>query len=124
MRPESRTWETLILQWLLRFYLLYVTMNTLKELVNNVYTDLQKSDWINQYPELTEKSTVSDILQWIALDMMPRFVESSNLEKFVNESEVNYTETTFKKYINNYPEFLNTVEQEFYNGLLVWLTEM
>ncbi len=124
MRPESRTWETLILQWLLRFYLLYVTMNTLKELVNNVYTDLQKSDWINQYPELTEKSTVSDILQWITLDMMPRFVESSNLEKFVNESEVNYTETTFKKYINNYPEFLNTVEQEFYNGLLVWLTEM
>lgn len=99
-------------------------MHSLKDLVNKIYNDLQKSDWIKQYPELTEKSTVSDILQWITLDMMPKFVEKGKLEEFVDESEKSYTETTFKKYITNYSEFLNAVEQEFYNGLLVWLTEI
>jgi hypothetical protein len=33
-------------------------METLKELVNKVYTDLQKSDWIQQYPDLVEKAIV------------------------------------------------------------------
>jgi hypothetical protein len=33
-------------------------MNTLKELVNKIYTDLQKSDWIKKYPDLTEKGIV------------------------------------------------------------------
>ncbi len=99
-------------------------MHSLKDLVNKIYNDLQKSDWIKQYPELTEKSTVSDILQWITLDMMPKFVEKGKLEEFVDESEKSYIETTFKKYITNYSEFLNAVEQEFYNGLLVWLTEI
>ena len=42
---------------------------------------------------------------------------------FVNESEESYTETTFKKYIINYSEFLDNVEQEFYNWLLIWLVE-
>ena len=98
-------------------------MNTLKELVNKVYTDLQKSDWINQYPDLAEKSFVWDIIQWIALDIMPNFVEKDKLEDFVNESEKNYKEETFKKYITNYSEFLDNVEQEFYNGLLIWLVE-
>lgn len=98
-------------------------MNTLKELVNKIYNDLQESDWIEEYPDLSEKVTVADILQNIALDAMPKFVEKNKLEEFVNESEKNYTETTFKKYINNYPNFLNTVEQDFYNNLLIWLTE-
>ena len=98
-------------------------MNTLKELVNKIYNDLQESDWIEEYPDLSEKGIVADILQNIALDIMPKFVEKNKLEEFVNESEKNYTETTFKKYINNYPNFLNTVEQDFYNNLLIWLTE-
>lgn len=98
-------------------------MNSLKELVNKVYNDLQESDWIKQYPDFVEKSFVWDIIQWIALDMMPKFVEKDKLEEFVDESEKNYKEETFKKYITNYSEFLDNVEQEFYNGLLVWLTE-
>ncbi len=98
-------------------------METLKELVNKVYTDLQKSDWIQQYPDLVEKAIVWDIIQWITLEMMPNFVAKDKLEEFVDESEKNYKEETFKKYVNNYSEFLDKVEQEFYNGLLVWLVE-
>ena len=94
-------------------------MNTLKELINKIYNDLQKSAWIDQYPDLAEKDIVADILQDIALDMMPSYVEKGKLEEFVEESEKNYKEETFKKYIANYSEFLDNVEKEFYNGLLV-----
>lgn len=97
-------------------------MNSLKDLVTKIYNDLQKSDWIKQYPDLIEKAFVWDIIQWIALDIMPNFVENDKLEEFVDESEKNYKEETFKKYITNYSEFLNNVEKEFYNGLLMWLT--
>lgn len=96
-------------------------MNTLKELVNKIYADLQKSDWIKQYPDLTEKAFIWDIIQWIALDIMPNFVNKGKLEEFVDESEKSYKEDTFKKYIDNYSKFLDSVEQEFYNGLLMWL---
>ena len=99
-------------------------MNTLKELVTKIYTDLKESDWIRQYSELTEKGFVWDIIQWIALDLMPNFIEKGLLEDFVNESKESYTEITFKKYITNYSEFLNDVEQEFYNWLLIWLVEV
>ena len=94
-------------------------MNTLKELVNKIYTDLQQSDWIKQYPDLAEKDIVADIIQNIALDMIPNFVEKGRLEEFVEESEKDYKEETFKKYINNYSDFLNNVESEFYNSLLM-----
>ena len=96
-------------------------MNSLKELVNKVYTDLQKSDWIEQYPDLAEKDVVAEIIQNIALEIMPNFIEKNKLEEFVESSEKSYKEETFKKYINNYSDFLDNVEQEFYNGLLVWL---
>ena len=96
-------------------------MNTLKELVNKVYSDLQKSDWINQYPDLSDKDVVAEIIQSLALEMMPNFVEKNKLEEFVEESEKNYNEGTFKRYINNYSEFLDSVEKEFYKWLLVWL---
>lgn len=96
-------------------------MNTLKELINKIYTDLQKSDWIKQYPDLIEKDVVAEIIQDLALEMMPNFVQKGRLEEFVEESEKSYKEETFKKYIPNYSEFLNSVESEFYNGLLVWL---
>jgi hypothetical protein len=46
---------------------------------------------------------------------MPKFVEQDKLEEFVEDSEKDYKEETFKKYINNYSEFLDNVEQEFYN---------
>ena len=94
-------------------------MNTLKELLNKIYTDLQESDWIKQYPDLAEKDIVADIIQNIALDMIPTFVEKSKLEEFVEESENDYKEETFKKYISNYSDFLNNVESEFYNSLLM-----
>ena len=94
-------------------------MNSLKELINKIYNDLQKSDWIEQYPDLFEKDIVAEIIQNITLEMMPKFVEKDKLEKFVEESEKNYKEETFKKYITNYSEFLDNVEQEFYNGLLM-----
>jgi beta-xylosidase len=89
-------------------------MNTLKELVNKVYSDLQKSDWINQYPDLSDKDVVAEIIQSLALEMMPNFVEKNKLEEFVEESEKIYKEETFKKYIANYSEFLDSVEKEFY----------
>jgi len=98
-------------------------MNTLKELINKVDTDLQKSDWLNQYPDLEEKDILSEIIQNIALNMVPNFIKKNKLQEFVEESEKSYKEETFKKYINNYSEFLNSVEQEFYNGLLMWLVE-
>ena len=94
-------------------------MNTLKELINKVDTDLQKSDWLNQYPDLEEKDILSEIIQNIALNMVPNFIKKNKLQEFVEESEKSYKEETFKKYINNYSEFLNSVEQEFYNGLLM-----
>ncbi len=98
-------------------------MNSLKELIYKIYNDLQKSDWVEQYPDLAEKNIVSEIIQNITLEMMPKFVDKNKLEEFVNESEKNYREDTFKKYITNYSEFLDNVEQEFYKWLLVWLTK-
>lgn len=98
-------------------------MNSLKELLNKVYTDLQKSDWIEQYPDLSEKDIVAEAVQNIALEMMPKFVEKDKLEEFIIECEKEYKEDTFKRYINNYSEFLDNVEQEFYKWLLVWLAE-
>ena len=94
-------------------------MNNLKELINKVYEDLQESDWIQQYPELKQKDVVSEELQDIALDIMPNFVEKDKLEEFVEESEKNYKEETFKQYISNYSEFLEKVEEEFYKSLLL-----
>lgn len=98
-------------------------MNSLKELFNKVYLDLQKSNWIKEYPDLSEKRVIADSLEVIALNMIPDFVEKDKLEIFVNDSEINYSEETFKKYITNYSEFLDNVEQEFYNWLLMWLAE-
>lgn len=94
-------------------------MNKLRDLVEKVYNDLQQSDWINEYPELMEKDIVADSLQDIALDIMPDFVEKSKLNDFVDESEKNYKEETFKKYITNYSDFLERVEDEFYQSLLL-----
>ena len=96
-------------------------MNSLKELIDKIYNDLQKSDWIEQYPDLSEKDIVAEIIQNITLEMMPKFVGKDKLEKFVEESEKSYKEETFKKYIDDYSKFLDSVEQEFYNGLLMWL---
>lgn len=98
-------------------------MNTLKELFNKVYSDLKKSNWIKEYPELSEKKVLADQLEAIALNIMPAFVDEDKLEEFADASEKNYKEETFKKYIDNYSEFLDAVESEFYNGLLVWLVE-
>ena len=94
-------------------------MNSLKELIDKIYNDLQKSEWIEQYPDLAEKDIVAEVVQNITLEMMPKFVEKSKLEEFVENSEKDYKEETFKKYINNYSEFLDNVEQEFYYGLLM-----
>lgn len=98
-------------------------MNTLKELLNKVYLDLQKSDWLKEYPDLSEKRVVADSLEAIALNIISNFIEKDKLEEFVEESEKNYKEKTFKRYITNYSEFLDNVEQEFYKWLLVWLAE-
>jgi hypothetical protein len=94
-------------------------MNTLKELLNKVYTDLQKSDWIKEYPELSQKKEVANYLEAIALATIPDFVEKDSLDEFSKASQESYTETTFKRYITKYSEFLINVEHEFYNGLLM-----
>lgn len=98
-------------------------MNTLKDLLNKVYLDLQNSDWIKEYPDLSKKRVIADSLEAIALNLIPSFVSEDTLEDFSNKTEESYTESTFKKYIDNYSEFLDNVEQEFYNSLLIWLTE-
>ncbi len=97
-------------------------MNTLKELLNKIYTNLQKSDWIREYPELSQKREVASYLEAIALATIPSFLDENILDEFVNGEE-SYTEATFKKFITNYSEFLDNVEHEFYNGLLMWLIE-
>lgn len=98
-------------------------MERLKELVDKIYVDLQDTDWIVQYPELSEKSILSEYIQESALEIMPWFVSKDKLEEFMDACDENFNESTFKKYIENYPEFLNSVEQEFYNWLLMWLAE-
>ncbi len=98
-------------------------MNTLKDLVNKVYTELQATDRVKEYPDLTEKWSVADDLQFIALDIMPNFVSKSKLSDFIEASEKSYTETTFKQYVSNYSEFLNEVENQFYQSLLIGLAE-
>ena len=92
-------------------------MNRLKELVDKVYLDLQKTEWINEYPELSEKKNVADGLEAIALNILEDFVPENDLEKFANSCEALYTEETFKKYITNYPDFLKAVEDQFYQSL-------
>ena len=64
-----------------------------------------------------------DYIQDLALDMMPEFVNENELDIFVDESEKNYKESTFKKFIHNYSDFLNHVESEFYSSLLFSLAE-
>ena len=98
-------------------------MNTLKELLDKVYLNLQDSNWIDEYPDLSEKRVVADSLEAIALNIILNFVDEDKLEEFTDKTEESYTEPTFKKYISNYSEFLDNVEQEFYNGLLMWLVE-
>lgn len=96
-------------------------MNKLKDLVKVVYNNLQESEWIDEYPELKEMDVVAEIIQNIALEMMPDYVLKNKLEEFVDESEKSYNEKTFEKYVENYSNFLGDVEQEFYAWLLIWL---
>ena len=96
-------------------------MNKLKDLVKVVYNNLQESEWIDEYPELKEIDVVAEIIQNIALEMMPDYVLKNKLEEFVDESEKSYNEKTFEKYVENYSNFLGDVEQEFYAWLLIWL---
>ena len=98
-------------------------MQTLKDLIQKIYKDLKQTDRIIHYPELSEIETLSDYIQDLALDMMPKFVNRNNLENFVDECEKNYIESTFKKFIPNYSSFLGNVESEFYNSLLFSLAE-
>ena len=98
-------------------------MNTLKNLVDKIYINLQSSDWIKEYPELSKKKNIAEFLEAIALSIMPDFVAENDLDKFADECDHSYTETTFKKYIKNYSKFLDNVESEFYNSLLLSLAE-
>ena len=98
-------------------------MDRLKELVDKIYNDLQKSDWINEYPEFKDKNVIAEIIQDMAIEIMPNYVGKGKLDEFVTESDKSYNEKTFKKYIKNYSSFLDDVELEFYSDMLVWLTE-
>lgn len=98
-------------------------MNKLKELVDKVYLDLQSTEWINEYPELSKKRVVADSLEAIALNMLQDFVPENDMDDFANGCEISYTEETFKKYISNYSEFLDAVENEFYKSLSIELVD-
>lgn len=98
-------------------------MQTLKELINKVYSEFQTTDWANEYPDLNDKRIIADTLEDIALNSITDFVPKNQLKEFIEASEKNYTETTFKKFIPDYGEFLNSIEEEFYNELLIGLAE-
>lgn len=98
-------------------------MNTLKDLVNKVYSDLQTSNWIIQYPELSKKKYLGEYLEALALANLEDFISEDSIDDFENESEENFKESTFKKYIKDYSKFLNAVENEFYNWLILWLVQ-
>ena len=92
-------------------------MNSLKELIDKIYLNIQKTDLLKKYPEYTDKKMVGFELEWIALDIIPDFIPEDKKEEFIDSCEENYNESTFKKYISNYSDFLNTVESEFYKEL-------
>ena len=98
-------------------------MNRLKELVDKVYLDLQGTEWVKEYPELSEKRNVAEGLEAVALNILQDFVLEDDLEKFANSCETSYTEETFKKYISNYSDFLEAVENQFYQSLAMELIE-
>ena len=105
-------------------------MNTLKELVNKIYTDLQKSDWIEQYPDLAEKDIVADIIQNIALDMMPNFVQKTRLEEFVEEIMRYYYMGDYEKslnYLNKAEEFAKSDDEKYlvnYNRAIIYYNKL
>lgn len=98
-------------------------MNKLKELVDKVYLDLQGTDWLDEYPDLSEKKNIASALEAIALNVIQDFVPEEDLDVFSKECDVSYSETTFKKYIKDYSAFLSAIEDGFYNSLLMWLVE-
>jgi hypothetical protein len=49
----------------------------------------------------------------MALEKMPVYVPADQLEAFVNASEQNFKESTFKKFIPNYEQFLRELESDF-----------
>jgi len=98
-------------------------MQTLKELIKKVHTEFLASDWSKEYSDLTDIHVLSDSLEAIALDTIADFIPKNKLNDFIEASEKSYTEETFKKFIPNYWEFLDEVENQFYQSLLVGLAE-
>ena len=92
-------------------------MNSLKDLVEKIYNDIKNSDLIKEYPEFSDKNIIAYELEGIALDIMPNFIPKTEFKEFIESCEEEYKESTFKKYIANYSEFLNSVESEFYKNL-------
>ena len=92
-------------------------MNSLKELLDKIYKDIQGSDIIKEYPEYSDRKLLGYELESIALDIMPDFVSEDKKEEFIDACEKSYNEVTFKEYIPNYQSFLKEVEGEFYEEL-------
>lgn len=92
-------------------------MNSLKELLDKIYKDIQDSDILKEYPEYSDRKMIGYELESIALDIIPNFILEDKKEEFIEACEENYNEITFKKYVKDYSLFLDKVEKEFYDGL-------
>jgi hypothetical protein len=86
-------------------------MNSVNELIKKINTDLQTVEMEDK--ELKDPQYVADVIQFLALEKIPAYVPADQLETFFNASEQNFKESTFKKFIPDYEQFLRELESDF-----------
>ena len=94
-------------------------MNSLKELNHSLKEYLQNAELRDSFPDFQDVDYLRSTVQIFALEMIPQFIPDEKLDEFMNISDENMTEETFKKYIIDYPSFLEKVRAEFIANLLL-----
>ena len=98
-------------------------MNSLKELIKSINEQIQNSDF--KYDDiLGDSEYLEDILWIMALEKMPNYVQKDQLEQFFDETEKSFKESTFKKFIPNYEEFLRELESDFWASVMLGDVDM
>ena len=92
-------------------------MTTLKELKQKINSVLASSEVDDEM--LQDSEYVSAMLDMMALQKMPAYVPDDLLEAFVTESEQSFKESTFKKFIPDYEEFLRDLEADFWASVML-----
>ncbi|MDR0369679.1 MAG: hypothetical protein LBH96_04125 [Candidatus Peribacteria bacterium] len=91
-------------------------MNTVKELVSKINQDILS---LRVSERLKNPNYISSLLQSMALEKIVYYIPEDQLEEFVNESEKSFKESTFKKFIPNYEEFLRELEADFWASVIL-----